>query len=106
MSEAYRVSSVAEDDLVEIGAYIAQYNPEAAVRQVDAILDRFPLLGAQPGIGSKRDDLHAGLRCLAVDRYIIFYRTVDEAEFSIEVVRVLHGSRDLPGVFSETEPNS
>ncbi len=103
MSEAYRVSSAAEDDLVEIGEYLAQFSPDAATRQIVAILDKFPRLGAQPGIGAKRDDLLTGLQCLAIDRYIIFYRTVDEDETAIEIVRVLHGSRDLPTMFADRD---
>lgn len=106
MSDAYRVSAAADDDLVEIGDYIAQFDTDAATRQIESIVDKFPLLAAQPGIGAKRDDLLTGLQCLAVDRYIVFYRTVDQDEISIEVVRVVHGARDLPRVFDDLDVDS
>jgi toxin ParE1/3/4 len=56
------------------------------------------LLATQPGIGSRR---YAGLfpdgdlRMLPLSRfpYLIFYL---ERETSIDVLRVLHGARDLP----------
>ena len=37
-----------------------------------------------------------GLRSLPLGNYIIFYRPIDDG---IEVVRILHGARDLPPLF-------
>lgn len=49
-----------------------------------------------PGIGRRRDDLAPGLRSISYANYLIFYRPIDDG---IEIVRVLHGSRDLPSQF-------
>jgi toxin ParE1/3/4 len=79
-------------DLAAIEEHIAADNPRAAA----ALLDRFERqsqnLAAQPGIGRQRPDLQPGLRSLAVGRYVIFYRATERG---IEVVRVLHGMRDI-----------
>ena len=45
-----------------------------------------------------RDDLSPGLRSIPHGNYLIFYRLMNNG---IEIVRVLHGSRDLPSQFDE-----
>jgi toxin ParE1/3/4 len=52
-----------------------------------------------PGMGRKRDDLGKGLRSFPVKKYLIFYR---QAKDDIEIVRVLHGSRNIEKFFSES----
>ncbi len=82
----------ASDDLAEIWAYIAEDSP----RQADAFavrLDReFRLLARNPNIGRARPELLANLRSFPIGRYIIFYLPRPRG---IEVIRVLHGARDL-----------
>jgi toxin ParE1/3/4 len=91
----------AKSDLVEIWDYIA----EDSETQADAFLDRldqkFRTL-AQPFIlGRSRDELAAGLRSFPVGRYVIFFRTLSNG---VEIVRVLHGGRDLSaGFFDEDD---
>jgi len=46
-----------------------------------------------PEMGRRREELAMHLRSFPVGRYIIFYRSMQEG---IEIVRVLHGARDLP----------
>ena len=55
------------------------------------------LLSEHPAIGRNRSDLCLNLRGFPVGNYIIFYYSVDAG---IEVVRVLHGARDIPELFS------
>jgi toxin ParE1/3/4 len=43
-------------------------------------------------MGRERPDLRAGLRSFTVGSYLIIYRPLADG---IEVVRVLHGARDL-----------
>ena len=63
-------------------------------------------LARNPGIGepySVRNPRLAGLRCSSVKRFpkhLIFYRPVPEG---IEVIRVLHGSRDAIPLLEESE---
>jgi toxin ParE1/3/4 len=54
----------------------------------------------QPGIGRPRDDLKPGLRSFVVKSYVVFCRVVDG---TVEVVRVLHGSRDIEAIFRDED---
>ena len=54
-------------------------------------------LATHPGIGMARDELAPGLRGFPVGDYLIFYR---RDRGSIDIVRVLHGSRDLSRFFT------
>ena len=47
-------------------------------------------------MGRQREELQPGIRSLAFRRYIIFYRRVS---CTVEIVRVLHGARDLYEAF-------
>ena len=70
---------------------------DAADRLIDAITARFPLLAANPGMGRERNEFAPGLQSFPVGDYLIFYR---RAEGHIDIVRVLHGSRDLSRFFT------
>jgi toxin ParE1/3/4 len=47
-----------------------------------------------------RDELAPGLRSVLVHPYAIFYRVEDEI---VQIVRVLHGRRNLAAILSDTE---
>lgn len=49
-----------------------------------------------PESGRKRPDLAPDLRSLPVGNQVIFYRPIPDG---IQVIRVLHGARDIPAVF-------
>jgi toxin ParE1/3/4 len=89
-------TSQAEQDLIEIGVYIAADDPAAADRWIDLIGETCRLLAALPGMGRDRKDLLAKLRSFPVGNYIIFYRPVAGG---IIVIRVLHGARDIEALF-------
>jgi len=91
MSEP-RLSEQAEADLDELWAYIAANNPDAADRIVDAVLEGCQMHVRFPNIGQSRDDLRQGLRCFVVSPYVVFYRPIED---TIEVLRILHGARDI-----------
>ena len=86
----------AEEDLLEIWIYIAQDNPGAADRVLDDIEERFYALANNPLIGRSRPDIAPELRYFSVGKYLILYRTVSDG---IQIVRVIHGARDLPHLF-------
>jgi len=92
----YRLTPEAENDLDEITGYIANDNPQAALRLLDRIQDRCQQLAEMPETGRIREELAEGLRSGLVGKYVIFYRP-DEA--GIQVIRVIHGSRDIPSLF-------
>jgi toxin ParE1/3/4 len=82
----------ANQDLISIWRYIAEDNPEAATKQLDAIEQKCQLLLRYPKIGRSRYDIRKGLRTFPCDAYIILYRETAEG---IEIVRVVHGAREL-----------
>lgn len=61
---------------------------------------KFQLLAQFPSSGKVRDELLAGLRSYPAGDFIIFYRLVEK---TVEVVRVLHGRRDIDVIFDESE---
>ena len=87
----------ANNDLIAIWSHIALDNPNAATAQLSELEQKFRLLSFFPKIGRKREDIRKGLRMFPCDAYVILYR---EAAGSVEVVRVLHGARDLRKAYS------
>lgn len=86
----------AELDLIEIAAYIEADNPAAADRLLDTFEEKFELLSEFPGLGQARDDLARSLRSFPVGSYVIFYLPLEDG---IEVIRVLHGARNIRQLF-------
>jgi plasmid stabilization system protein ParE len=88
----YRVSKEAENDLDEIFAYWAERaNLDIADRLIDAIVDRFWLLGEYPESGRACDDIQAGTRCVPAGKYLIYYRKMRRR---VEIAHVFRGARD------------
>jgi toxin ParE1/3/4 len=86
-------SAVAERDLIEIWSYIAEDNPTAADRLLDAVDAACARLAENPQLSPVRRDLAPDVRYWVVGRYLILYRMIADG---IEVVRVVHGARHLP----------
>jgi toxin ParE1/3/4 len=91
-----RFLPLARDDLHEIWEYIAQDNIEAAERLVNRIEELGQLLAQHLHLGRQREEVAAGLRSFPMDRYLVFYRPIEDG---IEIVRVLHASRDIDNIF-------
>jgi len=87
-------------DLAEIWAYVADDSPDRADAFVDLVDSRSQALSRRPGSGRRRPELHPDIRGLAVGRYVVFYLPLSRG---IEVIRVLHGSRDIESVFANEE---
>jgi toxin ParE1/3/4 len=83
----------AQADLIEIGDFIAQDNPERAASFLTEIEARMIQASERPQSFPLRDDVHKGLRSARHGRYLIFFL---EAGDEVRIVRVLHGARDLP----------
>lgn len=92
MAAQRELSPEAQEDLIEIWSYIAQFSEEAADKIIDAIYQKADLLARSPYLGKERSELHPGLRSFVIEKYVLFYRPIDNG---IEVVRVLHGARDI-----------
>ncbi len=92
----YRFSRQAEQDLEDIWVYLTQQDELLADKQIAQILDRLPMLSQFPDMGKQREDLLVGLRSFPVKPYIVFYTKISDG---IEVVRVMHQSRDIYSQF-------
>jgi len=88
----------AEQDLEEIWFYVAVDNVGAADALLDELENSVRLLATQPKMGRAREELASELRSFPVRRYVVFYRPLVDG---IEVVRVLHGARDVTEIAEE-----
>jgi len=92
-------------DLEEISDYLYQFSPLAASRfldEADATIHRlelFPKLGRACRF---RNLTLAGVRKRLIHgtRYMLYYRPIDDG---IEVLRILHGSRDISRILGESD---
>ncbi len=95
----YTVFPAAVRDLDEHAMYLGERaGIETALRFYDSASHTFAMLTESPGIGeprpSSRPEL-TGLRVCSIEgftRHLVFYRVEGD---TIEVIRVLHGRRDL-----------
>lgn len=88
---------LAETDILEIWDYIADDSLTAADRWVDHLDEQFRVLATQPMMGRAREELAPGVRSFLFGRYVVFYVPLANG---IDVVRVLHGARDIDAVFN------
>jgi toxin ParE1/3/4 len=89
-------SPAADTDLWQILLYIAEDNENAAFRLIETIDGKCRLLSEFPGLGMARPELSPDLRSFPAGNYLILYRPIS---IGIEVVRVVHGARDLRKLF-------
>jgi len=100
----YILDPCVEDELWGIWHFIAQDNPDAAIRAIEAAYDTFKTLAANPGIGRLRRFRNPRLRDVrswhitGFENYLIFYRGVSDG---IQVNHVYHGARDIEALFGE-----
>ncbi len=92
-SKTLRISGPAKRDLERIGEYTRREWGAAQRRKyLGQIKDGFKAVWDTPGIGTRRDDIHAGLRAHPVRKHVIFYR---ETKAELTIVRGLHESMNL-----------
>jgi toxin ParE1/3/4 len=86
----------AEQDLEAILDYLDDHSPAAADRFARTFKEKTEALARMPEMGRSREELAPSLRSFTAGNYLILYRPTPNG---IEVVRVAHGSRDLPSLF-------
>ncbi|TKI05048.1 type II toxin-antitoxin system RelE/ParE family toxin [Martelella alba] len=91
------VSPLAEEDIEAIGDYIAQDNPGRALSFTEELYQQCRLIADNPWIYRERPELGYSVRSCAYGRYVFVYSTSDSA---VRIERVVHGSRDIDGLFS------
>jgi toxin ParE1/3/4 len=94
-----RLTPRVDSDIDACLSWIAKDNPAVALRFLDALRAYLRYPSRMPGIGSPRYaeiPLVHGVRMLAIkdfENYLLFYL---EHEDCVDVIRVLHGARDIP----------
>jgi len=88
----------AEADLIEIWMSIAQDSIPRADAYLGMFEEHFGLLASQPHMGRKRPELGVGIRSFPIDRYVSYYLPLPDG---IDIVRVLHGARDVLRLFRQ-----
>ncbi len=99
MIKPIRVRAVADSDIDNHINYMAQDNPDAALRFIDALEVTYSKIAEFPAIGSPRySHLVKNVRFRAVqdfENHLIFYL---ERQDYIDIIRILHGARDIPAL--------
>ena len=101
----YRVRPLAYADLESHVDYLTDHEGlELAERFILAVYDAFDTLSANPEIGAPRQfdsPALSGLRLWPVpgfERWLVFYIPTGT---TVQIVRVLHGARDLPTLLDQ-----
>lgn len=96
-------TSAARSDIASRIRYLAR----RTVRGIDSFLDSVYAEVTRhsefPEMGIPRDDIRPGLRCCVAGRFVVFYRRLGDG---IQVLRVLHGSRDVEAIMRRYDPDS
>lgn len=96
-----RFTERAAGDLELIWDYIAkEAGAETAGDYIDELVRTVQSIANFPRMGRRRDELRQGWRSVVENPYVIFYR---EIENGIELMRIIHGSRDIPKALAEEE---
>jgi toxin ParE1/3/4 len=97
----------ADRDLFDQADYLAKHQTlQSGLRFLRAAEKTFPLLASQPQLGARteyRSSHLYGMRMFPIKRFpnhLVFYRVVEDG---VEIVRVLHGARDIETLFLQGE---
>ncbi|HFK5791108.1 TPA: type II toxin-antitoxin system RelE/ParE family toxin [Enterobacter kobei] len=91
------ISPLAEHDLEAIGDWIAKDNPVRALSFTEELYQQCLLIAESPVIYRETPGLGQGVRSCAYGRYLVLFRVLDT---EVRVERILHGSRDIIGMFT------
>jgi toxin ParE1/3/4 len=92
----------AREDIKQIATYIKEDSPQSSLACRHTLENIYEVLLELPEIGTAHNFHNPemkGRRMLPVresTKYLIFYRSTPEG---LEIVRVIHGARDLPSLF-------
>jgi toxin ParE1/3/4 len=95
------ISVPARNDLNRHYDFIAQSNPEAALRFFDAARQTFGDLARMPGMGGSYTSPNIRLKNLqkwqvkGFTKFLIFYRAQDD---TIEILRILGATQDIESI--------
>lgn len=97
----FRLSARADADLGEIADYtIEAFGIDQARNYRDGLLACFQSLAENPRIGRDAEELAPFLRRYEHRSHVVFYQP---RESGVLIVRILHGSMDMPRHFQEND---
>ena len=92
-------SPQAEADLFEIWRYgAAEFSSKQADMHLRKLSAACVQLAEWPNSGRARTEIAPELRSVLVSPHVVFYRVTGIA---VQIVRILHGRRDLDAIFDE-----
>jgi antitoxin ParD1/3/4 len=95
----YQFTPQASDDLIDIWSFIARDDFDAAERVESAIFQACELLSKSPLAGQIRKDLTSlPLRFWLVHPYRNYFIVYNPESKPVQIIRIIHGTRDLPSV--------
>lgn len=97
---ALEIKQRALDDLRDISERIARDDPFRAESYIGELLERIAWVGENPRLYRVRLDWDPHLRIAHHGRYRILYRAAAQR---VEILRVVHSSRDLHALLDEIE---
>jgi antitoxin ParD1/3/4/toxin ParE1/3/4 len=90
----YKLMPEAEQDLADIVDHIAENSPRNAIKVFNKIHFAAQSLADMPLMGHKREDVtDKPVRFWSAYKYLIVYRPERKP---LEILRIIHGMRDLP----------
>lgn len=103
MSGQYRLTRLAEQDIMSIAQYIANDNVKTAHDFIDEVERICQTLAQMPDLGTEvsfiKSETFQFFPVGKFQNFLIFYRLIQNTP---EIVRVLHRHRDIEGLFEET----
>ena len=95
----HRFTELAGEDLSEVWTFIANDNPDAADRVVAAIYAACDFLADRPEAGHQREDLTSlPVRFWLLQPYRNYWIVYDPAAKPIQIIRILHGAREISSI--------
>ena len=97
----FRVSHGAERDLEEVFLYWAnRASLDVADRVIDAIVERFWILGQYPDAGRPCPEVAPGVKSFPAGKYLIYYRKISRG---VEIAHVFHAARRQPAAWQQSK---
>ena len=99
--KSVRLTPKADSDIDSCFWWIHKDNPPVAIKFINAVEQTCDMLAKMPGIGSRHYSditLMRGIRMISINsfkNYLVFFI---EYETHIDIIRLLHGARDIPEV--------
>jgi plasmid stabilization system protein ParE len=98
----YVLTPLAKADILDIWAYIADHNQEAADRVEQAIFDACAFLAEAPMRGHSRPDLTTrSLRFWTLSRYTSYVVVYRLEKSPLQVLAVMHGKRNFKRILKQ-----